>query len=201
MRTHSRIIIGHHVVPTLYGHWPPNDPRGSGSSEFYDEKFAPLGPIHHGRRPPQEQPSRAELRAFHRQAEPLLNFPIFWIDDAKRQAIAEAFATVVRGEGYTVYRCAICSNHMHLVIRRHRDTWQRMWEHFTGAAVGALRSFPDVWAEHPVISQRPYARYLYTPEDIRGRIEYVAGNPMKEGLAPQRFDFEVEYDGWPVRKS
>ena len=42
-RRTRRQIIAHHLILTLYGHWPPNDLRGSGSEDFYDKKFAPLG--------------------------------------------------------------------------------------------------------------------------------------------------------------
>ena len=49
MPTPRPMIIGHHLIWTLYGHWLANDLRGCGSIELYDEKFAPLGPIHHGR--------------------------------------------------------------------------------------------------------------------------------------------------------
>src|SRR5690348_17166992 len=86
-----RSLIAHHLLLTLYGHWPVNDPRSSGSDEFIDLKFAPLGPIHHGRKSDDEQPSRGELREFLHEAQALMNFPVFWIDQAKRQAIAEAF--------------------------------------------------------------------------------------------------------------
>lgn len=65
-------VLAHHLIWTLYGHWLPNDPRGSGSSSFIDEKLAPLGEIHQGRKPESEQPSRRELRTFQRHAEPLL---------------------------------------------------------------------------------------------------------------------------------
>src|SRR5882757_9319102 len=121
MPTRRPTIIAHHLIWTLYGHWLPNDLRGSGSSELHDEKFASLGPIHHGRKPAREQPTRKELREFHRQAEPLLNFTRFWIDDAKRQAIRNAIAGIVAERKYTVWACAIMSNHVHMVIRRHRD--------------------------------------------------------------------------------
>ena len=46
----GKSVIAHHLIWTLYGHWLPNDPRGSGSRELLDEKFAPLGEIHHGRK-------------------------------------------------------------------------------------------------------------------------------------------------------
>ena len=50
MRTHSKIIIGHHLILHGYRHWLPNDPRGSGSIEIRDEKLSDLGPVHTGRK-------------------------------------------------------------------------------------------------------------------------------------------------------
>jgi hypothetical protein len=43
MRHRTPVIAGHHIF-VLYGHWAVNDPRGSGSTEFMNLKFAPLGP-------------------------------------------------------------------------------------------------------------------------------------------------------------
>src|SRR3972149_2995973 len=111
-------IIAHHLIWTLYGHWLANDLRGSGSTELREQKFAPLGPIHEGRKPAHLQPTRDDLRAFYRQAEPLLDFPRFWIDDAKRQAIGREVAEVIAERKYTVWACAILSNPAHPVIRR-----------------------------------------------------------------------------------
>lgn len=48
-RTHNRIVIAHHLVMTLYGHWLPNDLRGSGSEELRNPELEELGPIHFGR--------------------------------------------------------------------------------------------------------------------------------------------------------
>ena len=84
-RRERTVIIAHHLILTLYGHWAVNDPRGSGSIAFHDSKFESLGPIHHGRMPPELQPSRAQLRGFHRDHESLLNFPLIWMDEAMRQ--------------------------------------------------------------------------------------------------------------------
>lgn len=127
MATRRPAIIAHHLIWTLYGHWLPNDLRGSGSDELYDEKFVPLGPIYHGRKPARSQPTRKERREFHRQAGALLNFPRFWIDDAKRQSIRDAFAKVIAERKYTAWGCAIRSNHAHMVIRRHRDDVLTTW--------------------------------------------------------------------------
>jgi REP element-mobilizing transposase RayT len=193
-------IIGHHLIWTLYGHWLANDLRGSGSQELYDDKFAPLGPIYHGRKPKHLQPNRAELRKFHRQAEPLLNFPRFWIEDAKRQAIAKTFARVIAERHYTVWACAILSNHAHMVIRRHHDDALAMWRAFADATRLILREYSDVGSQHPVWSTRPYKVFLRTPDEVRGRIVYVEGNPDKEGLSAQRHDFVQSYNDWPHYK-
>jgi len=198
--THRPPIIAHHLILTLYGHWLPNDLRGSGSDAFYDQKFEALGPIHRGRKPEAMQPTRQELRAFQRNAEPLLNFPKFWIDDAKRQAIGDAFADVIRERKYTVWACAILSNHAHLVVRRHRDDALGMWHAFADGSLSAMREFPDVGADHSVWSTRPYKVFLRTPTEVRGRIAYVEGNPAREGLPTQHFDFVRAHDNWPFHK-
>jgi REP element-mobilizing transposase RayT len=194
-------IIGHHLIWTLYGHWLPNDLRGSGSMEFYDEKFAQLGPIHHGRKPKRLQPSREELREFYKQADLLLDFSKFWINDAKRQAIRDAFADVIANRNYTVWACAILSNHAHLVIRRHRDDALTMWKAFADEAAIRLREFVDVGMDHPVWATRPYKVFLRTPDEVRGRIQYVEVNPAKEGLPAQRYAFVQAYNNWPFHKT
>ena len=193
-------IIAHHLIWTLYGHWLPNDLRGSGSDALRDPKFAALGEIHHGRKPARLQPTRQELREFHTKAEPLLEFPRFWIDEAKRQAIRDAIARVVADRGYTVWACAILSNHVHMVIRRHRDDALAMWHAIADAVRLELAAFADVGSDHPVWAARPYKVFLRTPGEVRGRIDYVDGNPVKEGLPSQHYDFVQSYNDWPFHQ-
>ena len=193
-------IIGHDLFWTLYGHWLANDLRGSGSIELAAEKLESLGPLHHGRKPEHLQPSREELREFYKEADPLLNFPKFWLDDAKRQAIAEAFDEVVAKEGYTVWACAVLSNHAHMVIRRHRDDALMMWHKFAEASRLRLREEANLAPEHPVWASRPYKVFLRTPHEVRTRVRYVELNPEKEGLPRQLHDFAQVYNNWPFHK-
>lgn len=197
----GRSIIAHHLIWPLYGHWAPNDPRGSGSVEFYNDKLEPLGPIHFGRRHASQQPSREELRAFHARFKAMLKFPVFWLDEAKRQALGEALGEVVSRRGYTCYAAAVCSNHAHAVTRIHRDDALAMWEHVADESRLRLRAFADVGAAHPVWAERPYKVFLYTPEDVQRLVKYVEGNPLKEGLSTQRWGFVTAYDNWPLHKS
>jgi hypothetical protein len=195
-----RQIIAHHLILPLYGHWAPNDPRGSGSTEFFNENLEILGPIHVGRKPQHLQPTREELRAFHRQFKSMLKHEVFWIDDAKRQSIADAFGSTIRERGYTCYACAICANHAHLLIRIHRDDALTTWKCFAEASRLRLRTLADVGTAHPVWADRPYVVYLYAPPEVHGRMEYVEINPLKEGLSSQRWPFVKPYDNWPLHK-
>src|SRR5688572_19443339 len=181
-RTHSRIIIAHHLVFTLYGHWLSNDLRGSGSVETRKPKIDQLGPVHFGRR--RVQPPKKDVKDFYRKAEPLLDHSTFWIDPAKRQAIADGFARAVKEYGYTVWAGAILWNHAHLVVRRHRDYGHIIWDVFAAFARDEFRKFSDIGLGHPVWSDRPYVVFCYDPPAVRSRIGYVNDNWKKEGVEP-----------------
>src|SRR5258708_39029201 len=165
MRTHDRMIIGHHLILHGYGHWLPNDPRGSGSDEIREGKLVDLGPVHKGRK--RTQPSREELREFKRDAEGKLDFPLLWFDDAKRQALGKSVEEVASAEGCTVWACAVMRNHIHLCIRRHRDDGKTMWNKFAEETSKGLRLFATVAPDHPVWSTRPYKVFLDTPDCVR----------------------------------
>src|SRR5262245_48858137 len=206
----QRRVIAAHLVLTLYGHWAVNDPRGSGSSDFIDLKFEPLGPIHHGRKPNHQQPTRQELKRFHAQHEGLLNFPIFWIDDPKRNQIAHAIQDVIKARGYTCYACAICGNHIHLLIRTHKDDSLTMWNCFaesvrlrltSASSVEPRLCFPDeISPHHPVISARPSKVFLFEPDEVWDTIDYIKKNPLKEGLPAQTWEFVSAYDNFPFHR-
>ncbi|MGQ0635515.1 MAG: hypothetical protein ACT4QC_12945 [Planctomycetaceae bacterium] len=195
MRTHSKIVIGHHLILHGYGHWLPNDPRGSGSRAVHEEKLAELGPIHFGRK--KVQPPRKELREFHRAAAPLLSYDLLWFDAAKRQALAVSIEQTVSKNGYTVWACAVMRNHIHLCVRRHRDDALTMWCQFANLTRSGLRLFAEVPATHPVWSDRPYKVFLYSSDDVRRVIRYIEDNPGKEGLPAQQHPFVTPYNNWP----
>ena len=195
MRTHKKIIIAHHLILSGYGHWLPNDPRGSGSDTIRNDDLMDLGPIHHGRKA--IQPPKSELKKFYRRAEPRLDQQTIWFDDAMRAGIADAIMAVVEAFTYTLWACAICRNHIHLVVRKHRDNGDVIWRNFAEGTRQQLLGNFGIAVDHPVWSDRPYTVFLYSPEDVRTRIRYVEQNPIKEGLGAQRFGFVKAYDGWP----
>ena len=111
----KRFILASHLVLHGYGHWLSNDPRGSGSESIRKDELKALGEIHHGRK--KVQPPRDELKAFYRNAEPLLEHEPLWFDDAIRRTIARAIGEAARRHGYTIWALSVCSNHGHGVVR------------------------------------------------------------------------------------
>lgn len=196
--TQKGAIIAHHLVISGYGHWLPNDLRGSGSAKIRRNKFEDLGPIHSGRK--RQQPSQAELRAFFDQAADALEYPVLWFDDAERAAVGDAIRTVIARRRYTVWACAVLRDHVHLCIRVHRDDYQTMWRALTDQACNALRALRPEWKPRPIWAERPYSVYLHTAEDVRRVVRYIQTNPKKHGLQDQEWEFVKEYDGWPLHK-
>jgi REP element-mobilizing transposase RayT len=141
-----------------------------------------------------------ELRSFCRAAEPLLDFPVLWFDEAQRMAIGEGMGEVIRRNGYTVWSYAICRNHSHLVVRRHRHQSIEIRDALANGARDTLIARHLVDPSHPVWSSRPHSVYLNTPSEVVSRVDYVQKNPEKEGLPPQHWDFVKAYDGWPGKK-
>jgi REP element-mobilizing transposase RayT len=191
-------VIAHHLILYAYGQWLSNDLRGSGSTEIREPKFKDLGDIHFGRKP--IQPPKSELKEFYRQANPRLEFEPVWFDTTIRQVIADAFDAVVSKRNYTVWACAILTNHAHILVRRHRDNDETIWNILAGTAANYVREKIALSQQHPVWAERPYAVFQYTPADVRRTDTYIKGNPEKEGLPPQNWPFVKIYDGWPLHK-
>ena len=76
------MVIAHHLILTGYGHWLPNDPRGSMSVETYCPELARVAETHFGRK--KQQPRREELRRFHQIAQKLLAHEVVWFNVAER---------------------------------------------------------------------------------------------------------------------
>lgn len=187
------MVIASHIILTGYGHWLPNDPRGSMSPRVWSRGLRELAEPHYG--PKQQQPSIRELRTFHQRAADKLAHPPLWFNAAYRQAIAEAFHTVMQHHGYTCFACAIVTNHAHLIIRRHREKAREMIHRLKTESAARLRAEPDIPDEHPIWSDDPYPKFLHTPADVRRTIAYVNNIFAKSKLPPQQYSFITPYTG------
>ncbi len=68
-----------------------------------------------------------------------------------------------------------------------------IWQRLADASRDALRHAGLVPEGHPAWSHRPYKVFLYTVDDVNGRVDYVEDNPGKEGLPRQDWECVKEY--------
>lgn len=155
-------------------------------------KLLPLGTMHFGRK--RAQPPRTVLKDFYRKAEDQLEHPILWFDSAKRQVIADAFLEVVKSRRFRCFACAILTNHVHLIIRKHRDRAEDMIFALRKESAKWLRRLADVPNDHPIWSGDQFKKYLSTPRDIERTLRYVECNPRQSGLSAQQHGFVTPYE-------
>jgi REP element-mobilizing transposase RayT len=192
------MVAGYHLIWTAYGCWLPNDPRGSSSHEIREEKLNPLGELHHGRKA--QQPPSSEIRSFYRQADDVLEHPKLLLTDEDVQLVAASFGETIVDRQYTCYACAIMPDHVHLLIRRHRDTAEAMIECLQSQSRHVLIAAGRRAITHPVWGGPGWKVFLNTRADMEGRVKYIRENPIKAGQAEQSWSFVKEYDGWLPRR-
>jgi REP element-mobilizing transposase RayT len=188
------MVAGFHLIWTAYGWWLPNDPRGSSSHEIRVEQIADLGALHHGRKP--VQPPAAELRRFYEQARGALKHPLLTFADEDIALIARAFVRVIAECRYTCYACAIMPDHVHALIRKHRDHAETMIEKLQTASRYELIRQGRRAPAHPVWGGPGWKVFLNTAAEIARVIDYIRDNPEKSGRPPQCWAFVTSYDGW-----
>ncbi|MCI0641423.1 MAG: hypothetical protein L0Y72_08620 [Gemmataceae bacterium] len=97
---------------------------------------------------------------------------------------------------YTCYACAIMPDHVHLVIRKHRDSAEMMLDSLQDASRNKLIAAEKRAPTHPVWGGKGYKVFLYKKEDLVGRIRYAEQNPEKADRPRQHWPFVKKYDGW-----
>ncbi|MDY7010290.1 MAG: hypothetical protein SVV80_05990 [Planctomycetota bacterium] len=192
------MVIAHHLILTGYGHWLPNDPRGSMSLKTYAPELSQLAEAHFGRR--KTQPPREELRRFYRRARKYLAYDVLWFNSAERQAIAEAIGEVIRRERLTCYACAVLTNHAHLLIRKHKLKGEEMSRMFKDAAREKLQREKLAPVEHPVFSADICDFYKSDSRAVVVCAGYIQQNFRKHNIPEVTYKFTTTYDGWPFRK-
>ena len=188
------MVMGYHLIWTAYGWWLPNDPRGSMSQDIRVERIAELGEAHYGRKA--VQPSRAELREFFTAAHDVLKHEpkTFTNDDIR--FVGECLGELVREREYTCYACAVMPDHIHMLIRRHRDNSETMLEIFQKSTRENLIASERRGPTHPVWGGSGWKVFLSSRERMEQVVEYIWKNPIKQKMPPQEWAFVTPYDGW-----
>jgi REP element-mobilizing transposase RayT len=191
------LVIAHHLIWTAYGQWLPNDPRGSGSDQITSHLIAQLGELHQGRK--HIQPCGQVIRDFYDQAQSLLKHSVHRFSLAQIQCIADAFNQVIMDRKYTCYACAIMPDHVHVILRKHRDDAETMMEHLKQHSADALRQSEALPRNHPVWSGgNGWKVFLYHPDDVERTIRYMNKNPCQSRIPDQSWEFVKPYDRWPL---
>ncbi|MCL2700128.1 MAG: hypothetical protein FWE88_00375 [Phycisphaerae bacterium] len=193
------MILATHVILTGYGHWLPNDVRGSYSETVFIPPIAELGPLHHGRKP--VQPSTPELRKFHNQAQAVLTHSVHWFSTEERNAIRDAFARLCQERRFVCYAGAILSNHIHVLIERNYLPPPTIHDLLKQYATQAVRAFGFVPVKHPVFNAGIATVYKYTPAEIRQCAKYITDNFAKHKFPTERYEFVSDYkEKWMQRR-
>src|SRR5438270_709844 len=111
------MIVGYHVIFSVYGFWLPNDPRGSWSDFVGSWDLFRYGPA----TKTTERRSlayRAHDRAARLAAKGALKYPAVEFTGLQARAVARGFAAYVARAGLPVWACAILPDHVHLVVPR-----------------------------------------------------------------------------------
>jgi len=177
-----------------YGFWLPNDPRGSWSDYVRKKELLEFGNATHV----ETKDSVACLShdtALRYNAKQVLQFPPVVFDGIQARAVGCGFARAVRESHYLVLACAILPAHVHLVVGVHTNPPKRIIGHFKGRATQYLNQE----GIHPMgnqvspWSQKGWAVFLDTEDEVLHAVEYVNQNPIKEGLPPQHWKFVVPF--------
>ena len=194
--TLNPMVIAHHLMWTLYGWWLPNDPRGSTSKSVRNDVIAELGDLHQGRK--KVQPAGHEIRTFYDQAETALTHPLLRFSPDEFPLAANAIGHAIAECGYTCYACAIIPDHVHLVIRKHRDLGEGMIAKVQALSRERLVRVGLRSASHPTWTRGGWKVFLDHPDEVRRTIQYVENNPVKQRLAAQSWSWVTPYDDWPL---
>jgi hypothetical protein len=192
------IVIAHHLIWTLYGWWLPNDPRGSCSHSIRIDALKDLGELHYGRK--KVQPASRDIRAFYEEAESLLKHPLLDLRGAAITSVAHGFARAIQECGYTCYACAILFDHVHLIIRKHRDSAETMIERLQECRRLRLSADGLRTADHPTWCRGGWKIFLDHPDEVRRTITYIEHNPIPYRMPVQKYDFVTEYNNWPLHE-
>ena len=192
------LVIAYHLMWTLYGWWLPNDPRGSTSNTVRNFDLSALGELHRGRK--MVQPSSAEIRTFYAAAAENLEHDLLTFSPEHFATVADAIAGSVAKHKYTCYACAVMPDHVHILIRKHRDSAERMIENLQFDSLGTIRTSGLRPMRHPVWTRGGWKVFLDHPDDVWRTIRYIEMNPLRQRLPQQKWPFVKVYDNWRLHE-
>jgi REP element-mobilizing transposase RayT len=189
------MIVGYHCIFSTYGFWLPNDPRGSWSefvaswNLFYAggsvTKLGTRRSVAAARLNAQEIQRRTSTK------NALMHKPVT-LTGIQARAVGMGFAIGCQVKGYRIHACAIMPQHVHLFVGRTATDIRTVVGDFKRFATMELcrqnlHPAQHGWPERaPVWARGSWCVYLHA-DDVQRVIEYINGNPLRDGLPPQHW--------------
>jgi REP-associated tyrosine transposase len=114
------MLLGWHLFFTTYGFWPPNDPRGSGSTRvrtwhLYDAagEATKVNTRH-------SVSARPHDMSIRRAAKEALKYPPVELNGLQARAVARGITEVCPKVDLVIHACAIMPNHVHVIAATHQ---------------------------------------------------------------------------------
>ncbi len=194
-------MLANHLIFGMYGFWLPNDPRGSwsdfvGSWELFRYGAATKTTA------TRSLAGLAHDRGLRLAAKKALSREAVVLDGAQREAVAAGFGEYAERSDVRVLACAILSDHVHLVLGKHRLAAKQLVIQFKGEATRelmkqGLHPFPAEGRPAKCFARGEWDVFLDTEADVWRAMRYVEENPVKEGLARQEWGFVRRWEcGW-----
>jgi hypothetical protein len=89
-------------------------------------------------------------------------------------------------------------DHIHLLIRKHRDLADEMIQKTQSLSRKRLREVGLRTAEHPTWTRGGWKVFLDHPNEVHRTIRYIEDNPRRLRGPVQHWRFVKVYDGWPL---
>ena len=200
------MIIGFHLNISCYGHWQPNDPRGSGSRYVGSKKLFAVGgkaTKTDSRRSVAHVPHDVCLRL---QIKESLKYPPVLFSERQIDMVGAAFGTLLQEKNITAFACTVVPDHAHLLIGRTDIPIDELVLLLKDAAVAALmrndlhpRSTLPFYPEPLTGAASVWAVggwkvFVDNPEQMYATIQYIENH-----CSSQRWPFVVPYSGVPVK--
>src|SRR5207244_4022373 len=113
------------------------------------------------------------IREFYEAARGRLKHELLTISERESAAVGDALGAAIRQRSYTCFACAVMPDHVHLLIRKHRDLAEAMIEHLQTASRDAVRALRQRAPGHPVWCGSGWKVYLETRDDMERTVRYI----------------------------
>jgi REP element-mobilizing transposase RayT len=190
------MMIGFHLTWTTYGHWFPNDPRGSWSEEVWKPGLMDVRELDERRKVTRPRPVPKEtLQEFLNSARARLTWKPVTLTGGEMQDVGRAFAEVGVTTELSIGACAILPNHVHLVCERANVSHERLVNRLKGRSAQFVREGRGIpYSKErryrvPIWTQGYWVRFIDDASQMECAIRYVEDNPVCEGLGRQEWCF------------